>query len=140
MSLRYKVEIVVQEWHDGIDGCATMLAAHYNWPVCEVPAYQTAAEMAGLCQVAPEMVIGLRDAVRALESLATQHQGLLRNLGPKRCDCDRCAYARKIAVDLRATLTKVGVLKIDADECELCGQKYCDGSDHSFSDAEAEVA
>lgn len=130
MSLRHKVEIVVQEWHDGIDGCATMRAAHYNWPVCEVPAYQTAAEMAGLCQVGPEMVIGLRDATRALESLATQHQGR----------CDRCAYARKIALDLRATLRKVGVLKIDADECELCGQKYCDGSDHIYSDAEAEVA
>lgn len=80
------------------------------------------------------MVIGLRDAVRALESLASQHQGRLRGLGP-----ERCAYARKIALDLRAILRKVGVLKIDADECELCGQKYCDGSDHISSDAEAEV-
>lgn len=87
-----------------------------------------------------DLVLGLRTAVRALESLASQHQGRLRGLGPERCDCVQCAYARMVASDLRVILRKVGVLKIDADECELCGQKYCDGSDHIFSDAEAEVA
>lgn len=135
-GIRHKVDIVVAEWCDNIDSTTTMKAAHYNWPVCEVPAYQTAAHMALLCQLGPEMAIGLRDAVRALEGFATQHQGLLRNLGPDRCDCTRCEYARKIASDLRATLRKANIIQIHADEC-TCGQLYCDGSDHICSDEEA---